>query len=142
MRWLQVLVLLIHYLLYCRSSLSDQVHQTPFYIQANPGETVEISCSHSIQNYDRILWYRRSQDTQLHFLGYMLQSLGNPEPAANVTMKGSANKDKTCTLIIKELRVNSSAVYFCAASYHSAAYHCCSVQKPPCMLPMHLYDLL
>ncbi|MEQ2203676.1 hypothetical protein XENOCAPTIV_002076 [Xenoophorus captivus] len=134
------------------SSLSDQVHQTPFYIQASPGETAGINCSHSIQSYNRILWYKRSEDRQLQFLGYVYQGTSNPEPGVNVVMKGSAGEGQTCTLTIKELTVSSSAVYFCAASYHSAAYLCCSVRKPPecCffylsvfyMLPMHLHHLL
>ncbi|MEQ2259180.1 hypothetical protein XENORESO_008074, partial [Xenotaenia resolanae] len=66
------------------SSLSDQVHQTPFYIQASPGETAGISCSHSIQSYNRILWYKRSEDRQLQFLGYVYHGTSNPEPGVNM----------------------------------------------------------
>ncbi|MED6257857.1 hypothetical protein ATANTOWER_032597 [Ataeniobius toweri] len=113
------------------SSLNDQVHQTPFYIQAKPGETARINCSHSIQNYDVILWYKRSEDRQLQLLGYMYLDNKYPEPGVNVEMDGNAAKDQNCTLIIKGLSVSSSAVYFCAASYHSAAYYCSSVHKPP-----------
>lgn len=113
------------------SSLNDKVLQTPLNIQANSGKTANISCSHSIQNYDTILWYKRSEDRQLQLLGYYYLSKSYPEPGVIVEMKGGAEKGENCTLIIKELSVSSSAVYFCAARYHSAAYHCSSEQKPP-----------
>ena len=48
---------------------------------------------------------------------------GNPENGAGVRIEGSANKDKNCTLTIEGLKLNSSAVYFCAARLHSATYH-------------------
>lgn len=104
------------------ASLSDQVHQTPpdIYIK-NRGETTTISCSHSIDSYDRILWYKQADDGQLQFLGYMYAKSPNPEPGLGVKMEGSANKGQTCTLTTEKL--NSSAVYFCAARLHSATYH-------------------
>ncbi|XP_062296126.1 M1-specific T cell receptor beta chain-like [Scomber scombrus] len=101
------------------SSLSDKVKQTPAHMYNKPEEQVNINCSHSIQNYDRILWYKQV-NKQLQFLGYFLGYVnyedGKPEPGVNVTMEGSASKDQICTLIIKEVDLNSSAVYFCAAS--------------------------
>ncbi|KAG8013117.1 Immunoglobulin lambda variable 2-18, partial [Nibea albiflora] len=74
------------------SSLSDQVNQTPAEIYKKPGGTAKISCSHSIQDYNRILWYKQTngqlqflgymnqkEDGQLQFLGYMFMSTGYPE---------------------------------------------------------------
>lgn len=49
-------------------------------------------------------------------------------------MDGSADKDKISTLTIKGLNQSSSAVYYCAARYHSATYHCSLVQKPQQLL--------
>ncbi len=112
------------------SSLSDQVDQKPADIYSKPGENAKITCSHSIPDYYRILWYKQS-DGQLQFLGYTHYSDGNPESGVNVKMEGGANKNETCTLTIPDLTLNSSAVYFCAASLHSATYHCSSAQKPP-----------
>ncbi|MEQ2180177.1 hypothetical protein GOODEAATRI_032978 [Goodea atripinnis] len=112
------------------STPSDQIFQTPFEIFKTPGETAEISCSHSLQNYDRILWYKQSEH-EIQLLGYVVGSSRFPEKGLNVEIKGSADIKQTCTLTVKDLSVSSSAVYFCAASYHSAAYHCSSVQKPP-----------
>lgn len=66
----------------------------------------------------------------MQFLGYMNVNDGYPETGANVEISGSAIQGSTCTLTIKGLIVNSSAVYFCAARYHSTIYHCSSIQKP------------
>uniref|UniRef100_A0A3B5QNY5 Ig-like domain-containing protein n=1 Tax=Xiphophorus maculatus TaxID=8083 RepID=A0A3B5QNY5_XIPMA len=111
---------------------------TPFNILAKRGEAARISCSHNIQNYDvilciqtsnQILWYKQTGH-QMQLLGYTTGTSPLPEKGLNVEMAGSADANQNCTLIIKELNVSSSAVYFCAASQHSAAVHCCSVQKP------------
>ncbi|KAL0969474.1 hypothetical protein UPYG_G00227800 [Umbra pygmaea] len=48
------------------SSLSDQVHQSPPALYKNQGESAKINCSHSISNYNRILWYK--QDEHRRFL--------------------------------------------------------------------------
>lgn len=91
-----------------------------------------ISCSHSIDGYDRILRYKQPKNQQPIFLGYMYKNNKNPESGVDVEMElgGNADKGKTSMLTIKELNQSSSALYFCAARYHSAAHHCSSVQKP------------
>ncbi|XP_078145579.1 M1-specific T cell receptor beta chain-like isoform X9 [Centroberyx gerrardi] len=99
------------------SSLSDQVYQTPADMYNKPGETAKLNCSHSIQSYDQILWYKQSKNKQMQFLGYMFADNGNPETGIPVKMDGSANKDETSTLTIEGLSLNSSAVYFCAAKH-------------------------
>uniref|UniRef100_A0A3P8SD81 Ig-like domain-containing protein n=1 Tax=Amphiprion percula TaxID=161767 RepID=A0A3P8SD81_AMPPE len=104
------------------SSLSDKVDQTPADIYKEQGQTAKIYCSHRIDNYDRILWYKQS-NRKLQYLGYMNVMNGFPEKEVDVTIEGNANKGETCTLTINSLSVSSSAVYFCAASYHSATYH-------------------
>uniref|UniRef100_A0A3P9BZ72 Ig-like domain-containing protein n=1 Tax=Maylandia zebra TaxID=106582 RepID=A0A3P9BZ72_9CICH len=104
------------------------VDQTPANIHTKEKE-VKIHCSHSIQNYDTILWYKQSEK-QLRLLGYLRYGTSTPETGVNVTIDGSAEKEENCTLTLKDLKVSSSGVYFCAASYHSAAHHCTSIQKP------------
>uniref|UniRef100_A0AAZ1X1K9 Ig-like domain-containing protein n=1 Tax=Oreochromis aureus TaxID=47969 RepID=A0AAZ1X1K9_OREAU len=95
------------------SSLSHQVSQTPANIYTE-GEEAKIYCWHSNPSYDQILWYKKSEK-QLQLLGYMYYDKSYPEPGVNITMDGD-----NCTLTIKDLKVSSSGVYFCAASYHKA----------------------
>uniref|UniRef100_A0A8C3A6Y6 Ig-like domain-containing protein n=1 Tax=Cyclopterus lumpus TaxID=8103 RepID=A0A8C3A6Y6_CYCLU len=90
-----------------------------------------ISMFLSKSNYNQILWYKQSRDEKLQFLGYMYITSTYPEAGLDVKMDGSAEKDQTCTLTVEGLSLKSSAVYFCAASLHSASLHCSSVQKPP-----------
>uniref|UniRef100_A0A3P8RFN8 Immunoglobulin V-set domain-containing protein n=1 Tax=Astatotilapia calliptera TaxID=8154 RepID=A0A3P8RFN8_ASTCA len=101
----------------------DRVHQDPADMYKNQGRAAEITCSHSIDSYDVILWYKQTENSQLQLLGYMYITNPFVEPGVTVTIAENANKDKTCTLKIKDLFMNSSAVYFCAARYHSATYH-------------------
>lgn len=111
------------------SSLSDQVHQSPT-IFKKQGQEVNIVCSHSIDNYDRILWYKQTKDGQLRFLGLMLGSSAQPEDNLGVRMSGNANTNQNCTLTIKGLSQAHNAVYFCAARFHSDTPPCSLVQKP------------
>ncbi len=85
-------------------------------MHCKPGQDAKIDCSHSNSNYDRIYWYKQS-DQELQLLGYMNFRTANLETGVNVTMEGGASKDETCTLTISGLSLKSSAVYFCAASY-------------------------
>lgn len=112
------------------SSLSDKVQQSPPDIHKSSEKEVKIQCSHSIDSYNRILWYKQtSRDMQL--LGFRFAGSSTLEEGAKVEIGGGANKGETCTLTIKEHRENSSGVYFCAASLHSASRLWSSVQKPP-----------
>uniref|UniRef100_A0A3P8RIM4 Ig-like domain-containing protein n=1 Tax=Astatotilapia calliptera TaxID=8154 RepID=A0A3P8RIM4_ASTCA len=101
----------------------DRVHQDPADMYEIQGQTAEITCSHSIDTYNVILWYKQTENNQLQLLGHVYSTNPSVEPGVTVTIAGNANKDQTCTLTIKDLTLNSSAVYFCAARYHSATYH-------------------
>uniref|UniRef100_A0A671XFE1 Ig-like domain-containing protein n=1 Tax=Sparus aurata TaxID=8175 RepID=A0A671XFE1_SPAAU len=101
----------------------DDTTQTQMFYK--PQETAKITCSHSIQSYDQIFWYKASKNRQLQLLGYMYGESAFPEKTGveeTVKIEGNANKDKNCTLTIEGLKLNSSAVYFCAARLHSATY--------------------
>uniref|UniRef100_A0A4W6CML7 Ig-like domain-containing protein n=1 Tax=Lates calcarifer TaxID=8187 RepID=A0A4W6CML7_LATCA len=111
------------------ASVSDKVQQTPADIHKKQEQTAKIYCSHNIESYYIILWYKQS-NRELQLLGYMTGDSEKLEPGVKVKIEGNANKGQNCTLTIEGLRTNNSAVYFCAASYHSATYHCSSVQKP------------
>ncbi|CAL8302098.1 unnamed protein product [Boreogadus saida] len=118
------LALIITFTVVSGASNSDKVHQTPpEMIVAIASKMATLSCSHSIQDYNRILWYKQKRnDKRLEFLGYMIATDANPEKGMAVAMSGSAEEDKNATLRIQNISVESSAVYFCAASFHNAAH--------------------
>uniref|UniRef100_A0A3B5BJW5 Immunoglobulin V-set domain-containing protein n=1 Tax=Stegastes partitus TaxID=144197 RepID=A0A3B5BJW5_9TELE len=105
-------------------SFSDNVHQNPPNMYKNPEEKAKITCSHNITP-KVILWYKQLKNRQIQFLGHMVDKRGFLLKGLDedVTIDGDANKDQNCTLTINSVSVSSSAVYFCAASYHSATYH-------------------
>uniref|UniRef100_A0A3B4ZPN1 Ig-like domain-containing protein n=1 Tax=Stegastes partitus TaxID=144197 RepID=A0A3B4ZPN1_9TELE len=103
------------------SSLRDQIYQIPANIYKNPGQSAKIHCSHSIESYDHILWYKQSKNNQMQLLGHMYGNSGLPETGLNVKIDGSAKKDQNSTLSIEGLSLSSSAVYFCALRLR----HCC-----------------
>ncbi|KAM3594696.1 uncharacterized protein V6R79_012416 [Siganus canaliculatus] len=106
---------LLHIQLLSGSSLRDQVHQTPPDMFTQQGQKAQIQCSHRIQNYDQILWYKQT-DGRLELLGYMYIDNPTLEREVNVKIEGNAEKDQNCTLTVEKLTVSSSAVYYCAAS--------------------------
>lgn len=101
------------------SYLRSQVYQSPASLYKNQGELAKMECSHSISSYNRILWYKQSNYRELLLLGYMVGKTGYPE--AGFGIEGDANAGGTSTLTINQLTPNSSAVYYCAASLHSAS---------------------
>lgn len=119
------------------SSFSDQVFQSPSNILSSPKGTAKIFCLHNIPNYNLILWYKQ-EEKQLLLLGYVYYGNAYPEAGANVMMDGSADKNQNCTLTVEQLSLKSSAVYFCAARYHSATNNWSLEQKPH----LHMYASL
>lgn len=103
--------------------------QTPADVLGSPGGRVQISCSHTIKNFDRMNWYRQS-GRGMQLLGYMNFNTGYPQDGLGVNISGSALAGQTCTLAVERLSVRSSAVYYCAASLHADAYRRSPAQKP------------
>lgn len=101
------------------SSFSDQITQIPAQTHYKAKERAEINCSHSIRSYNTLLWYRQSQNQQLQFLGYLIGPSSFPEPGLGVRLGGSADEGRTSTLSIAGLSPADSAVYYCAARFHS-----------------------
>uniref|UniRef100_A0A8K9UVF8 Ig-like domain-containing protein n=1 Tax=Oncorhynchus mykiss TaxID=8022 RepID=A0A8K9UVF8_ONCMY len=97
----------------------NQVHQGPADLYKNQRELAKMECSHSISSYNVILWYKQSNYREFVYLGYMIGTSGFPEVGFDI--EGDANAGGTSTLTIKQLTPNSSAVYYCAASLHSAS---------------------
>uniref|UniRef100_A0A667YGN1 Ig-like domain-containing protein n=1 Tax=Myripristis murdjan TaxID=586833 RepID=A0A667YGN1_9TELE len=114
------------------SSLSDQVHQTPADMYKKPGETAQVNCSHNIQNYYTILWYRQSENQQMQLLGYISYAKGYPEPGVTVQMGGSANQG---SFTVKNVEPGDNGVYFCAASAHTLIQILVQLHKNLSLMP-------
>ncbi|KAL7872934.1 hypothetical protein AOLI_G00120050 [Acnodon oligacanthus] len=92
------------------------VHQTPPHLVKNKQESADLHCSHSIQDYQVMLWYKQSEN-KLHLLGYLNTQFKYPEEALkNKTDLGGDGRNNG-TLTVKNLQPNDSAVYFCAVRY-------------------------
>uniref|UniRef100_A0A8C2AY44 Ig-like domain-containing protein n=1 Tax=Cyprinus carpio TaxID=7962 RepID=A0A8C2AY44_CYPCA len=93
------------------------VLQSPNDLMKNQNESAVIICSHKIQDYNRMLWYKQSQDMSgLKFMGYLFTNENiEPEFINKIQMQGDAKKNATLT--INNLTPQDSAVYFCAAYY-------------------------
>ncbi|KAL7380119.1 hypothetical protein ABVT39_012075 [Epinephelus coioides] len=105
------------------ASHSKSVFQTPPFIMKKTGQSVarEINCSHSITNYDVILWYKQDQHKALKLLGYLNINIQNVEKDVEGKISFDGNGQTHSRLSISDLALDDSGVYFCAASQHSAA---------------------
>ncbi|XP_051942682.1 uncharacterized protein LOC127615150 [Hippocampus zosterae] len=92
------------------------VHQTPPYLMKKVTDnTNELSCSHSITDYDVILWYKQDRGGAMEFLGYINQKFPAVEDHWRGKFRFSGDGSRQSNLNIADLRINDSAVYFCAA---------------------------
>ncbi|KAL1258067.1 hypothetical protein QQF64_011311 [Cirrhinus molitorella] len=98
--------------------LGKTVLQTPDNLIKNQDESAVIICTHNIPSYYRILWYKQSPD-MLGFIlmGYLNYDAKNEEPEFKSKIKLDGDGQKNGTLIISNLTMTDSAVYFCAAYY-------------------------
>lgn len=81
--------------------------------------TVQLNCSHTIQDYYTILWYEQLQsDTALRLIGYV--NYMNPSIESDFTnqsnISGDGAKASTLHLKLESKLVGSTAMYYCAAS--------------------------
>ena len=105
--------------------------QTPPDMFKTQEESAKFQCSHNISSYDVILWYQQSQNTGLTLLGYVYRMNKNKESAFEhkIELSGSSGTNEDSFITIKSLSLNDSALYFCAASEHSAIHPLPSSQK-------------
>uniref|UniRef100_A0A8C9R7K9 Ig-like domain-containing protein n=1 Tax=Scleropages formosus TaxID=113540 RepID=A0A8C9R7K9_SCLFO len=113
------------------SSVDYNVQQSPPGIVKSLTQSAELTCSHSIPNYNTILWYQQSGEMgALKLIGYIFTD--QPEKEKNFdrfSMTGDGSSKGS--LIITDLRSEDSAVYYCAASLHSGVEPHSSSTKTP-----------
>uniref|UniRef100_A0A8C4EZ83 Ig-like domain-containing protein n=1 Tax=Dicentrarchus labrax TaxID=13489 RepID=A0A8C4EZ83_DICLA len=94
---------------FVRQSTSDLIKQ--------PGDKVQIFCSHDKTDYRTMLWYQRSPgDTAMKLIGYLnYKNVKMEEPYNvdfNITGDLGGNTAKNGSLIVNFLRPSHSAVYY------------------------------
>ncbi|KTF92682.1 hypothetical protein cypCar_00040526 [Cyprinus carpio] len=92
------------------------VFQSPGDLIKNQDESAVITCTHNIAGYDRILWYKKDI-MGFKFMGFLNLKYDNPELEFKNKIKLDGDGQKNGTLIISNLTLTDSAVYFCAAYY-------------------------
>ncbi|KAK3537722.1 hypothetical protein QTP70_017887 [Hemibagrus guttatus] len=112
-----VTALIITILLYFTGSGVCSVIQNPPDLIKYEDEFAEIKCAHTVNNYDRILWYKHSQDTGFTFMGYLLNAYPNLEADFKSKVKFNGDGRNNGSLTLNNVSVSDSAVYFCAAYY-------------------------
>ncbi|KAF4084286.1 hypothetical protein AMELA_G00127060, partial [Ameiurus melas] len=92
-------------------SQSDRVFQTPPDLFGHHKQSVKIQCEHSVPNYDRIIWYRETQDLGLTLIGYQYVT-SQPQIENDFKLKVEIAGDgrKNVSLTIKNLSSNDSVV--------------------------------
>ena len=96
---------------------NSQVHQAPRDLLTQPGDDVQLNCSHKIPSYDTILWYQQLKgDPALKLIGYVFYKNPTLEMSGqNFNLTGNGEND--AFFHVDKLKPVDSAVYFCAASY-------------------------
>ncbi|XP_040915920.1 uncharacterized protein LOC121196839 [Toxotes jaculatrix] len=94
------------------ASHSKQVVQTPLSIIKRIRESVdsEIGCSHSITNYDLILWYKQEGQRALKLLGYLNMKFVNLEDSAKGKISFDGDGEKQSKLSIFNLSLSDSGL--------------------------------
>uniref|UniRef100_A0A8C2AY90 Ig-like domain-containing protein n=1 Tax=Cyprinus carpio TaxID=7962 RepID=A0A8C2AY90_CYPCA len=88
----------------------------PSLIFCNQDESTVIICTHNIPSYYRILWYKQSPEMLgFKLMGFINYDAENKEPEFENKIKLDGDGQKNGTLIINNLMLTDSAVYFCAA---------------------------
>uniref|UniRef100_A0A674B5F4 Ig-like domain-containing protein n=1 Tax=Salmo trutta TaxID=8032 RepID=A0A674B5F4_SALTR len=97
------------------------VHQTPIAVLKGSKDNVQLTCNHTIQNYNMILWYQQSTgDTAMNLIGYAYTTSITMEKSFEKHFNVSGDGLKEAYLHLLSLRAaEDSAVYYCAASQHS-----------------------
>uniref|UniRef100_A0A8C9TIE5 Immunoglobulin V-set domain-containing protein n=1 Tax=Scleropages formosus TaxID=113540 RepID=A0A8C9TIE5_SCLFO len=92
-----------------------------------------VSCIylHSISSYNMILWYQQlKEESALKLIGYIYHTNTDMEASYEKRFNISGAGSKAASLHARGVRTVDTAVYFCAASEHSATDAPSTLQKP------------
>uniref|UniRef100_A0A3P9K0H6 Ig-like domain-containing protein n=1 Tax=Oryzias latipes TaxID=8090 RepID=A0A3P9K0H6_ORYLA len=129
--------------------LGVEIKQTPSETLKNPGDEVQLVCSHGKTDYTYMQWYQKpAGDPVLKRIGHLNYgdavietSFGNRFRIAGDL---SGEKAKNASLFAQKLLVEDSGVFYCAASYtrqrqtHTPSYK--NSKKTTCTFLLILSD--
>ncbi|CAJ1074715.1 hypothetical protein F2P81_003054 [Xyrichtys novacula] len=84
------------------SSDGKDVNQKPERIFSKLGPSVELICSHEIDTYNRIYWYKQVESKEMQFLGYMNVNNGYPEDEKKMKITGDARKSQVSAVTFNQ----------------------------------------
>ena len=85
---------------------------------------VTIQCSHDDNNLDYMYWYQQNNHGVMGLIGYTISAISDPNNEDGFKDRFTLSRQSTLagSLTISNLQQSDSAVYYCAASQHSAVY--------------------
>lgn len=95
------------------SCLCLSVTQSPADLFLLPGDSLNITCSHYDQKYDKIYWYQQNNLQRLDLIGFL--NFKKPE-AEKMGFKTLGDAEKEGYLTAQSVTTDYSASYFCAVS--------------------------
>ncbi|KAK3563212.1 hypothetical protein QTP86_018264 [Hemibagrus guttatus] len=100
-------------------------------ILVNEAENITITCRHDDNNLDQMYWYQQNSHTVMALIGYTYTAASEPKYEDKFNKRFEQSRESTFVgrLTISDLRQSDSAVYYCAASKHSAVYSHNSLTK-------------
>lgn len=121
-------------------SSAHKVHQSPSALIKNHGSSVdqEIHCSHSITNYDRMLWYKQDIHRTLKLLGYLNLNFAYSEEYVKGKIHIQGDGRSYGNFSISGLKQEDSAVYFCAVLPQCCRLPTTSTKTLLCLGPLSL----
>ncbi|XP_060788807.1 uncharacterized protein LOC132893681 [Neoarius graeffei] len=115
--------LCVSFILFFGNANCVTIQQTPS-ILVDETKTITINCSHDDNSLDSMYWYQQNRQTVMALIGYTYTALSDPKYEDEFKDQFKIIREDTLTgrLTISNLRQSDSAVYYCAASQHSAAH--------------------
>uniref|UniRef100_A0A8C4Y546 Ig-like domain-containing protein n=2 Tax=Gopherus TaxID=38771 RepID=A0A8C4Y546_9SAUR len=126
-------VLLCLFLLFCLTGHTDaKITQTPSLVLKR-GQTAQLTCRQT-DNHNYMYWYQQQQGKGLQLIYYSLGKDNKEDGDSDIKNDFTAYRPKieVFGLNITSVKMEHSAVYFCASSLDTALQsHLIPLQKPP-----------
>ncbi|CAL8297310.1 unnamed protein product [Arctogadus glacialis] len=104
-------------------------------VVGSPGETVTLTCSHDDDAVFYLFWYRlRKFGEPLVLVGYVYAEIINTEPQFEHRFVLNGNAKRQINLMIGNLSVEDSGVYYCCSKLHDGAKCPLPCTKTPIVL--------